>query len=161
MTKPYIVFCNGVFDILHPGHYNFLMYCSSLVDSHRSKYGYDAAKFIIAIDSDKKVKQDKGQDRPIFTQEERAKNLLSINYKRRMERGYFEDVSVINEVIFFDTNEELEELIKDLVPDIMVKSEKWKNNVIGEKWPVQVLYYSEKVDMSTTQIVEKVKKSLK
>ena len=89
------------------------MHCCYLADVHRFN-SYDDAKFIVAIDSDEKIKKDKGQDRPLFTQQERKSALLSIKQRRTVpgSRGYF-DTPIIDEVKIFDTNEELEQISEE------------------------------------------------
>ena len=81
-----IVWTNGCFDILHRGHIELFKYASLLGD-----------ELIVGIDSDKKVKKDKGEDRPINSLDDRAIILQSIKY--------------IDRVIEFDSTNELEWLI--------------------------------------------------
>ena len=69
-----IIFVNGCFDVLHPGHIQLFEYARSLGDY-----------LIVAIDSDKKVGEMKGSDRPIFSQEDRAKTLEAIRFLHSKE----------------------------------------------------------------------------
>ena len=78
-----IVWTNGCFDILHPGHIELFKIGKSLGD-----------KLIVGLDSDKKVRNDKGQNRPINSFQDRKTILESIKY--------------IDVVVGFDTREELE-----------------------------------------------------
>ena len=84
-----IIFVNGCFDVLHPGHIQLFEYAKSLGDY-----------LIVAIDSDKKVGEMKGPERPIFCQEDRARTLEAIRY--------------IDVVHIFNSKEELEDLIKTI-----------------------------------------------
>ena len=101
------IFVNGCFDVLHPGHIQLFQYAKSLGDY-----------LIVAIDSDEKVSQMKGKDRPIFCQEDRVKTLEAIRY--------------IDVVHIFNSKEELEDLIKTINPDIMIVGSDWKGKeVVG------------------------------
>ena len=96
-----IVFVNGCFDVLHRGHFELIKYTSSLGDT-----------LIVALDSDKKVSQDKGYLRPIYPLEDRVFQMMSIK-----------GVDVVHT---FDTRYELESLIDSIRPDIMVVGSDWK-----------------------------------
>jgi D-beta-D-heptose 7-phosphate kinase/D-beta-D-heptose 1-phosphate adenosyltransferase len=65
-----IVFCNGCFDVLHVGHINLLLLC-------RKWAGVDG-QVIVGLDSDEKVRKDKGNNRPIFSQQERYDALMAL-----------------------------------------------------------------------------------
>ena len=90
-----IIWTNGCFDILHRGHIELFKYAKSLGD-----------KLIVGVDSDKKVRKDKGKGRPINNLEDRVEILRSIKY--------------IDNIISFDSAENLRETIKGYKPDIMV-----------------------------------------
>ena len=94
------VFVNGTFDIIHRGHLELLNYAKSR--------GY----VIVGIDTDECVREKKGPGRPIHNQEER-KFLL-------------ENLKSVDEVIFFSSEPEFEELIKSLKPDIIIVGSDWK-----------------------------------
>jgi len=135
-TKP-IIFANGCFDILHPGHYHFLQSCINLAKDKD-------ANFMLAIDSDKKIKQDKGQDRPIFNLKERQHHILMV-------------FPQITSIFSFNTNEELKELIKSLKPIILVKGKRWKGNVVGKEHAQEIFYVSDINAPSTTDIINRIK----
>src|SRR6476620_8356802 len=102
MTK--IVFTNGCFDILHPGHVDFLERARALGD-----------KLIVGINSDASVRTIKGEMRPILNQQDRKKILLGL--------------SAVDEVIIFDDLTP-EKLIHDIKPNILVKGGDWKPSEI-------------------------------
>jgi len=97
------IFVNGTFDILHLGHVALLEYAKSLGD-----------ELTVGIDSDIRVKELKGNDRPINDQRERALMLLSLK--------------CVDKVMIFDTDEDLIELVSDC--DVMVKGSDYKNKPI-------------------------------
>jgi D-glycero-beta-D-manno-heptose 1-phosphate adenylyltransferase len=109
------VFTNGCFDILTVGHFNLLSYCRKLA-------GPDG-KVIVALDSDRKIKEDKGPMRPIYPHLTRLAQLMDLVDSS--------DKMIVNKIFPFDTNKELYEIIKTEKPDIIVKGSEWKGNVIG------------------------------
>jgi D-sedoheptulose 7-phosphate isomerase len=101
-----VVFTNGCFDILHPGHIDLLERARALGD-----------KLIVGINSDASIRAIKGADRPFLNQEDRKRMILGL--------------SSVDEVVIFD---ELtpEQLIHDIRPDVLVKGGDWQpNEIIG------------------------------
>lgn len=99
-AKNGIVLANGVFDILHKGHIELLKFAKS-----------QGNHLIVAIDSDIRVKSLKGDNRPINNEQDRKKLL--------------EAIEVVDEVIIFDTAQELENLYNTLEPAVVVKGGEW------------------------------------
>ncbi len=132
-----IVFTNGVFDIFHKGHVDYLNQAKGLGDI-----------LIVGINSDASVKRIKGNERPIVPQSDRAfvvSNLKSVDY-----------------VCIFDEDNPYE-TIKLLQPDFLVKGADWKiENVIGRDivegrgGKVVTIEYLE--GNSTTNIINKILK---
>ena len=126
------VWTNGCFDILHRGHVELFEYAKSLGD-----------ELIVGIDSDEKVKKDKGEDRPINSLDDRAIILQSIKY--------------IDRVIEFDSTDELRNLIKDIKPDIMVIGSDWRGkDVIGQEFTGKLVFFDRIDGYSTTDIIGKI-----
>ena len=126
------VWTNGCFDILHRGHIELFQYAKSLGD-----------ELIVGIDSDEKVKKDKGEDRPINSLDDRAIILQSIKY--------------IDRVIEFDSTDELRNLIKDIKPDIMVIGSDWKGKkVIGQEYVGKVDFFDRIEGYSTTNMLKEL-----
>lgn len=101
-----IVFTNGCFDILHPGHIDLLERAKALGD-----------KLIVGINSDDSVRRIKGPDRPFMTAGERAAVLLGLK--------------AVDEVRIFDEPTP-EKLIHEIKPDILVKGGDWKpEEIVG------------------------------
>ena len=116
------VFTNGCFDILHPGHYQLLLYCRHLAEG-------DAV--YVAIDTDEKIKREKGSHRPYYDEEERVNLMMTLTSDGKLDScGYGK--YLIDWVDTFNTDEELHALIKRLQPDYIVKGEDWKHkHVVG------------------------------
>lgn len=126
------VFVNGVFDLLHRKHIELFNY---------AKFQGDI--LYVGIDSDERVKQFKGQTRPIINQEDR-KFLL-------------ENLKPIDEVFIFGSDEELTNLVYIINPDIMIVGSDYKNKrVIGSEHAKQLLFFERQDGYSTTQIIQSI-----
>ncbi len=132
MNKRTTVFLNGCFDGgLHFGHLQIIKYAKSLGDV-----------LILAIDSDRRVRESKGVSRPINT---------------AMERGeYLDQIEGVALVCEFDTDEELENLVKTLEVDIMVVGTDYiDKRVIGSEFATQgVKFFPRIAGYSTTSVIE-------
>ena len=124
------VWTNGCFDILHRGHIELFRYAKSLGD-----------ELVVGIDSDEKVKLDKGKDRPMNSLQDRMYMLQSIKY--------------IDKVISFDSTKDLEKTIKWYRPNIMVIGSDWKGkDVIGSFFTDKLVFFDRVANYSTTNILE-------
>ena len=124
-----IIWTNGCFDVLHRGHIELFKYAKSLGD-----------ELIVGIDSDKKVKKDKGRFRPINTMRDRKFILESIKY--------------IDKVITFNSTQGLEDTIETILPNIMVIGSDWKGKtVIGQQYTDELIFFDRIGDYSTTNIL--------
>lgn len=120
---------NGCFDILHYGHFRMIEYAASL------------GTLIIGIDTDMRVKEMKGVDRPFHNMVERMFNLRSI-------KG-------VTTVVTFDTDEELIRQLKLFKPDIFVIGSDYKDkSIIGSEYAKEILYFDRIDSFSTTKILE-------
>ena len=115
------IFVNGTFDILHLGHLALLNYAKSLGD-----------RLFVAIDSDERVKQLKGPTRPIYDTYQRKTMLLNLK--------------AVDEVEVFSSDEELEMLIKQIKPAIMVIGSDWRNKTIIVSQYAERLKFFERID---------------
>ena len=132
-----IVFTNGCFDLLHVGHIRYLAQAKRLGDF-----------LIIGLNSDSSVKELKGEDRPINSFEDRA-TLLSA-------------IESVDLVIMFE-EQTPENLIKDIVPDILVKGGDYNiEDIVGYQTVMQnggqVKTLSFYDGYSSTNYINKIKK---
>ena len=131
-----IVLTNGVFDILHKGHIELLKFSKS-----------QGNKLIVAIDSDERVRQLKGPDRPINNEEDRRKVLETNIY--------------VDSVVTFSTDDELKGLYDSLCPSVLVKGSEWTADEIRERDTVpdniQVKVYPLVGEYSTTNTMRKIR----
>ena len=127
---PVRVFVNGTFDLLHPGHIALLNYAKSL-----GNY------VIVGIDTDDRVREKKGETRPIYNQDDRGLMLVALK--------------AVDEVRYFDSDESLEALVKEVKPDVMVVGSDWKDkSVIGSYWAAELKFFDRIEDYATTKTIQ-------
>jgi rfaE bifunctional protein nucleotidyltransferase chain/domain len=131
-----IVFTNGVFDLLHPGHVRYLREARALGDL-----------LIIGLNADESVRRNKGPNRPINPETERAELLSALE--------------CVDAVVFFaeDTPAEIIRLVQ---PDILVKGADWAADAIVGRDTVEgrggrVVRIPVEQGYSTTSLVERIK----
>ena len=131
-----VVFTNGVFDLLHPGHIRYLSAARQRGDA-----------LVVGINSDRSVRANKGSGRPIVPEDERAEIVGAL--------------ASVDAVVIFD-DETPHELIATLQPDVLVKGADWAADaIVGrdlvegrggrvERMPVEAGY-------STSAIIQKIR----
>lgn len=129
-----VVFTNGCYDLLHPGHIRLLEQARSLGDL-----------LVLALNSDASVRRMKGPTRPLVAEDERAEMALALE--------------AVDAVTLFD-EETPRELIAVLLPDVLIKGADWAHFVAGreevEAAGGQVLTVALEPGYSTTNLVEKI-----
>jgi rfaE bifunctional protein nucleotidyltransferase chain/domain len=101
-----LVFTNGCFDLLHPGHVRYLKQARALGDA-----------LVVALNSDASIRALKGSNRPILNQQERAEIIAALES--------------VNYVVVFD-DQTPRSLIAALVPDVLVKGGDWEiDQIVG------------------------------
>ena len=126
------VIVNGTFDILHRGHIEMLNFA-------RSQGSY----LLVAIDSDKQVRELKGDSRPINNQEDRKFQL--------------ENLKCVDAVWIFDSQEELEHICKIYKPHLMVKGADYiGKKITGSQYCDKIKYYELVKNYSTSKIIENI-----
>ncbi len=129
-----VVFTNGCYDILHPGHIRLLEAARSLGDV-----------LILALNTDASVQRLKGPTRPLISQDQRAELAAAL--------------AAVDAVTFFDEDTP-RDLIAAVLPDILIKGADWAHFIAGreevEAAGGQVLALPLEPGYSTTGILEKV-----
>jgi D-glycero-beta-D-manno-heptose 1-phosphate adenylyltransferase len=130
-----IVFTNGVFDILHRGHVDYLTKAKALGDI-----------LFVGMNTDASVQRLKGPQRPVVSQDDRAFVLSALR--------------VVDYVCLFDEDTPYN-LIKEVVPDVLVKGSDWAiDDIVGKDiveaagGKVQTIDYIP--NRSTTNIIQKI-----
>jgi D-beta-D-heptose 7-phosphate kinase/D-beta-D-heptose 1-phosphate adenosyltransferase len=131
-----LVFTNGVFDLLHVGHVRYLAEARSLGDA-----------LVVAINSDRTVRELKGEERPVTNESERAEILAALRS--------------VNYVIIFDDISP-RSLIAQVLPDVLVKGGDWGLDDIHGREEVEaaggrVASLPFVAGASTTGIIERMK----
>src|SRR5215475_13301030 len=130
-----VVFTNGCFDLIHPGHIKYLQEARRLGDA-----------LIVALNSDRSVRELKGEKRPILDQNERAEVMAAL--------GCVDYVTIFDEAT-------PREIIAALLPDVLVKGGDWAvDRIVGrdevEAAGGEVLSLPFVGGCSTTDLVERI-----
>jgi D-beta-D-heptose 7-phosphate kinase/D-beta-D-heptose 1-phosphate adenosyltransferase len=132
-----LVFTNGVFDLLHVGHVRYLAQARALGDA-----------LVVAINSDRSVRELKGPDRPVFLEAERAEILAALRHVDYVV--VFDDLSPRN-------------VITQLLPDVLVKGGDYQLDQIHGREEVEaaggkVISLPFVDGASTSRLIERMKK---
>jgi|TARA_R100000005_G_scaffold43729_1_gene20725 D-beta-D-heptose 7-phosphate kinase/D-beta-D-heptose 1-phosphate adenosyltransferase len=129
MTK---VFVNGTFDVLHRGHLALLNYARSQGD-----------EVAVAVDTDARVKEMKGESRPVNCCLDRMEMLRALKF--------------VDKVFSFSSDEELENLIKTYQPDIMIVGSDWKDkSVIGSMYAAELRFFDRLENYATSKTIQSI-----
>lgn len=132
-----VVFTNGVFDLLHPGHVRYLQQARALGDA-----------LIVGVNTDRSTRAIKGAGRPITPEAERVEILAAL--------------AQVDAVVLFDEETPLE-IIAAIQPDVLVKGADWANDAIVGRETVEarggrVVRVAVEQGHSTSSIVEKIRR---
>lgn len=129
-----VVFTNGIFDILHPGHIQLLKFAKSL-----------GSRLIVGINSDRAVRILKGQNRPINNEQAR--------------KAILESLDCVDQVVIFD-DVKTHDLIRVLKPDVLVKGGEWTAEEVRSRDQVpadiEIKICPLVEGFSTTDIIKKI-----
>ena len=132
-----IVFTNGVFDLLHPGHVRYLQRARALGDA-----------LIVGVNSDRSARANKGPSRPITPDVERAEVLAAL--------------ACVDAAVVFDEDTPWQ-LIAALEPDVLVKGADWADDAIVGRDIVEarggrVVRVPVEAGHATTAIIERIRR---
>ena len=131
-----VVFTNGVFDLLHPGHVRYLTAARALADA-----------LVVGVNSDRSVRANKGDSRPTMPERERAEILAAL--------------ACVDAVAIFDADTPAD-IIRQIQPDILVKGADWAEDAIVGRDTVEarggrVVRMEIEQGWSTTAILDKIR----
>jgi len=122
------IWLNGTFDVLHIGHIRLL--------EHASKIGIVR----VGLDTDKRVKEKKGKERPFNTLTDRIEFISSIRF--------------VDSVVQFGSDDELIQQIKEWEPDVMVIGDDYEyHQIIGVEYIPKIEFFQKIKNISTTKIL--------
>lgn len=126
------VLVNGTFDIVHRGHIEMLNYAKSL-----------GSQLLVAIDTDRRVRELKGNSRPVNSEEDRR--FLLLNLKS------------VDWVWTFDSDQDLIKIINTYRPDIMVKGSDYQGQpILGQDLIKDIKFYDRVEPYSTTNTIQRI-----
>ena len=127
------IIVNGTFDILHLGHLRLLDHARSFPNSF----------VYVLIDSDRRIKELKGKDRPVHSEYERSSMLAALR--------------AVDRVDIFDSDDELRTYIKNYEPDLMVKGSDYIDRpIIGSEYCKKIIFYGRLEKYSTTNTIQRI-----
>ena len=132
-----IVFTNGVYDLIHPGHVRYLRAARALGDT-----------LIVGVNSDRSVRAGKGPLRPIIPEAERAEVIAALD--------------CVDAAVVFDQDTP-HEIISRIQPDVLVKGADWAEDAIVGRDVVEarggrVVRMPIEQGFSTTMLVERIRR---
>ena len=126
------IIVNGTFDILHRGHIELLEYAKGLGEF-----------LLVCIDTDRRVKELKGESRPVNSQADRAFMLQGLK--------------CVDAVWTFDSEEDLERICEMYQPNIMVKGSDYEGKrIVGAKHCKEIKFVKLVDGYSTTNIIQRI-----
>jgi rfaE bifunctional protein nucleotidyltransferase chain/domain len=133
-----VVFTNGVFDLLHPGHVRYLQQARALGDA-----------LVVGVNADASVRRNKGDTRPVNPQQERAEVIAAL--------------ACVEAVVVFDEDTPAD-IVRALQPDILVKGADWPADQIVGRDTVEarggrVVLVPVERGYSTTALIEHIRRN--
>ena len=123
------IWINGCFDVLHMGHIKLFRRARQM-----------GMRVIVGVDTDERIRQAKGENRPVNDLHNRIDFLRSIKY--------------VDMIHSFGTDEELSNIIKDYLPRYMLIGDDYKDKkIIGSEWVKEVIYVPRYQGLSSSNII--------
>ena len=123
------IWINGCFDVLHMGHIKLFRRARQM-----------GMRVIVGVDTDERIRQAKGENRPVNDLHNRIDFLRSIKY--------------IDMIHSFGTDEELSNIIKDYSPRYMLIGDDYKDKeIIGSEWVKEMIYVPRYQGLSSSNII--------
>ena len=123
------IWINGCFDVLHMGHVKLFRRARQM-----------GMKVIVGVDTDERIRQAKGEGRPVNDLHNRIDFLRSIKY--------------VDMIHSFGTDEELSNIIKDYLPRYMLIGDDYKDKeIIGSEWVKEIIYVPRYQGLSSSNII--------
>ena len=126
------IWLNGTFDVLHLGHIKLFQHAKTL---------YPTSIVCVGVDTDKRIRQLKGPNRPLNPLNFRVEFLKAIRF--------------IDQVVTFSTDSDLRNKIASFNPDVMLIGDDYRNRtIVGEELIPRIIYVERFDGLSTTSLIE-------
>jgi|TARA_B110000879_G_scaffold158641_1_gene204836 D-beta-D-heptose 7-phosphate kinase/D-beta-D-heptose 1-phosphate adenosyltransferase len=126
------IWLNGTFDVVHLGHIKLFQHAKEL---------YPNSIVCVGVDTDKRIRQLKGPNRPINPLNFRVEFLKAIRF--------------IDQVVTFSTDSDLRNKIASFNPDVMLIGDDYRNRtIVGEELIPRIIYVERFDGLSTTSLIE-------
>ena len=126
------IWLNGTFDVVHLGHIKLFQHAKAL---------YPNSIVCVGVDTDKRIRQLKGPNRPINPLNFRVEFLKAIRF--------------IDQVVTFSTDSDLRNKIASFNPDVMLIGDDYRNRtIVGEELIPRIIYVERFDGLSTTSLIE-------
>jgi len=123
------IWINGCFDVLHMGHIKLFRRARQM-----------GMRVIVGVDTDERIREAKGEGRPVNDLHNRIDFLRSIKY--------------VDMIHSFGTDEELSNIIKDYLPRYMLIGDDYKDKeIVGSKWVKEIIYVPRYQGLSSSNII--------
>ena len=123
------VWVNGTFDVFHIGHLSLLEFAARHGELH------------VGIDSDERVRELKGESRPIFNLSQRIRMISALR--------------CVHRVYAFESEEDLVEIIRRVSPDFFVIGSDYREKkIIGEEYAKEIVFFDRIGEISSTKILK-------
>lgn len=130
------ILVNGTFDVVHLGHLRLLSYAR----------GFNNSYVYVLIDSDRRVRELKGEGRPINNEYERCSLLHALRS--------------VDKIDIFDTDDELKTYIKSFEPDLMIKGSDYIGKyIIGQEYCKKIQFFDRLERYSSTNKINSIKQT--
>jgi cytidyltransferase-like protein len=132
-----VIWLNGTFDVLHMGHIKLFQKAHEIAIDEFPSFSWE---IIVGVDTDERIRETKGGNRPVNNLRNRIDFLNSIKY--------------IDDVFAFNSDQMLNDLIKAHTPKFMVIGDDYKDKpIIGSEYIKEIIYMPRYGGLSSTKII--------
>ena len=134
-----IIWINGTFDVLHMGHIKLFQKAHEIACDEFRSFSW---KIVVGIDTDERIRETKGKDRPVN------------NLRNRMD--FLDSIKYVDDVFAFNSDQMLNDLIKAHAPKFMVIGDDYKDKpIIGSEHINKIIYIPRYQGLSSSAIINR------
>jgi rfaE bifunctional protein nucleotidyltransferase chain/domain len=137
MLHKNVIWLNGTFDVLHMGHIKLFEKAHEIACDEFPAFSWE---IVVGIDTDERIRKNKGNERPVNNLSDRMEFLRAIRY--------------VDKVHSFNSDEQLSDLVELYLPKFMVIGEDYKNKkIIGSEYIDKIVYVPRYGGLSSSNII--------